>query len=759
MRNLHTLLVANRGEIACRVIRTARLMGMRTVAVFADPDRLAPHVLEADIAVPLGGVTTADTYLNRDEILKAAEWQGADAIHPGYGFLSENAAFARAVQNAGHIWIGPPPDAISLMGDKVLAKQTAAEAGVPTLPSVVLSGDDPRAWTEDAVSVGFPILVKASAGGGGKGMRLVEAADQVEDSVRSAQNEAHASFGDRTVFAERWLPAPRHIEIQIFADSHGTVVHLGERECSIQRRHQKIIEESPSTAVTAELRRKLGDASLALVEAIGYLGAGTVEFLVDDIDAVPAFYFLEMNTRLQVEHPVTEAVTGLDLVRLQLQVAMGEPLGFTQADVRQQGHAIEARLYAEDPQAGWMPSVGRLHRWQAGATPGVRYDDGVQTGSVITSHFDPMLSKVIAHAPTRDEAAARLARALREMHIHGIRTNRDYLVETLGNDAFLDGETRTDFVSQHSPQSAESSEEQEATRYERQWHQFNTVLGPHLAAAALFPQRPAMWQQPANPWPFAPSGWRNLTGRGKEMRPGGAVWRLADSQLGSAPQSVTYLVDGAEWEVEYARISRDHPLAERRRAESRDRHGVELFNVAINGPTGQSTTLVEVLDLEHDGPEAIGRPAHAIDDPTTGRLLVHFGRRGHHCSVHVVGDTIYVNSPMGQSELHEVPRYPGEVTSEISTGPVSPVPGRVVDVRVNPGDTVAIGDPLVILEAMKVEHTISASAAGVVVDVLVSPGENVDAHQLLVRLDEPDSASSHDPKPSPEHPTGHESAP
>lgn len=740
-REIRTLLVANRGEIACRIMRTAHAMGIRTVAVFSDPDRLAPHVLQADVAVPLGGVAASETYLDRVEILKAAEWQGADAIHPGYGFLSENAAFARAVVNAGRTWVGPPPEAISSMGDKVIAKQVAIDAGVPTLPSSVLSSDDAGHWAAEAEAVGYPLLIKASAGGGGKGMRLVETADALDDAVRTAQREAQSSFGDRTVFAERWLPSPRHIEIQVFADGAGNVVHLGERECSIQRRHQKIIEESPSTAVSPAVRARLGEAAVSLTASIGYVGAGTVEFLLDDTDE--SFYFLEMNTRLQVEHPVTEAVCGLDLVRLQLQVAMGEPLGFSQEDVGSEGHAIEARLYAEDPARGWMPSVGRLHRWRAGPTPGVRYDAGVESGSVITPYYDPMLAKVIAHAPTRQEAAARLSRALREMHIHGVVTNRDYLVDVLGDDDFGAGNTRTDFVEHHPPATADGASEAETgsegsiTSYERQWHRFNTVLGPHLAAAALFPQRPAVWTSSTNPWPFAPSGWRNLTGRGKEMRPGGAVWRLADSQLGSAPQSVGFLVDGAEWEVEYARISRDHPLALRRRAETGGQTPVELFNVAINGPAGQSTTLVEVIDLEHEGPEAsVGEPG-APDDPATGLLLVHFGRRGHHCSVHAIDGHIYVNSPLGQTELLEVPRFATASTSVASAGPVAPVPGRVVSIEVKVGDDVEAGQPLVVLEAMKVEHTVAAPAAGVVLEVLVGPGDNVDAHQLLVRVDEP----------------------
>ncbi len=756
MPEIRTLLVANRGEIACRVIRTARRMGIRTVAIFSDPDRLAPHVLEADVAVPLGGVTAADTYLNRAEILKAAEWQGADAIHPGYGFLSENAAFARAVVSAGRIWVGPPPDAMSAMSDKVLAKQAATDSGIPVLDGAVLNAEDPPSWHARAAEVGYPLLAKASAGGGGKGMRLVDREDQLEQAIRSSQHEAQSSFGDRTVFIERWLPAPRHIEIQIIADSGGNVIHLGERECSIQRRHQKLIEESPSTAVNATLRARLGEAAVTLASAIGYVGAGTVEFLVDDSDGAddPPFYFLEMNTRLQVEHPVTEAICGLDLVRMQLEIAMGQSLGLGQDEVSFNGHAIEARIYAEDPAAGWLPSVGQLYRWRTGPTPGIRLDSGVETGSLITPHYDPMLAKAIAHAPTRQEAAARLARSLREMQIHGIVTNRDYLVEVLTHDEFVLGRTRTYFVERHpaAPPDQDASDPlTQSTRYERQWHMFNTVLGPHLAAAALFSQRPVAWQRSPNPWPFAPSGWRNLTGRGKEMRPGGDVWRLAESHLGSAPQSMTFAIGPDQWHVVYARVSRDHPLALRRRAEGGVSPSIQLFNVAIDGPAGQSTTLVEILDLEHEAPGATDSPRAAADIENAGELLVHFGRRGHRCSVHRVKDTIYVNSPLGQSELRLMPRLADPTASTSTGGPVAPVPGRVISVAVQVGDQVTTGQTLAVLEAMKVEHTVVSPQAGVVADVLVQAGDNVDAHALLVRIeDSPNVGSTGNPARPPE---------
>jgi len=433
---INTLLVANRGEIAERIFRTAHEMGIRCVAVYVDDDSAAPFVVQADQAVRL-----PNDYLDGPAIIDAANATRATAIHPGYGFLSESAEFATAVEAAGIRWIGPTPKVIATMGDKLAAKRVAADNGVPTLPS----SDDPT----DAGSVGFPLLVKASAGGGGKGMRIVATADALADSVSQAQREALHGFGDDTVFLERYVPSSRHIEIQILGDHHGTVVHLGERECSIQRRHQKIIEESPSPIVDSEMRAAMGDAALKLAAALGYQSAGTVEFLVDD--NTHEFWFLEVNTRLQVEHPVTEMVTGIDIVREQIRVASGEPLGYTQSDVSFSGHAIEARLYAEDPANDFLPSTGTLHAWAPAEEPAVRWDSGVAAGSIVGVRFDPMLAKVIAIAPTRQEAAGRLALALERSHLGGMVTNRDFLAATLRSPEFLSGHTTTDFIAKSSP--------------------------------------------------------------------------------------------------------------------------------------------------------------------------------------------------------------------------------------------------------------------------------------------------------------------
>jgi len=434
--SISSLLVANRGEIASRVFRTARTMGLRCVAVYADADAHAPFVAQADEAVRLG-----HGYLDGPAIIAAALATGADAIHPGYGFLSENAAFAAEVAAAGLTWVGPPPDAIEVMGDKLAAKRAAVEAGVPTLRS----SDDPTADGE----IGYPLLVKAPAGGGGKGMRVVETAGDLPEAVAAARREAASGFGDDRVFLERYIARARHVEIQILGDAHGGLVHLGERECSIQRRHQKIVEESPSPVVDADLRAAMGDAALRLARAIGYRSAGTVEFLVDD--ATREFFFLEVNTRLQVEHPVTEEVTGIDLVREQLRVAAGEALGYGQDAVSFRGHAIEARLYAEDPAAGYLPATGTLAAFAPAAAPAVRWDAGVEAGSVVSVDFDPMLAKVVAHAPTRAEAAARLALALERLHLAGVATNRDLLAATLRHPAFLAGDTTTEFLDRVAP--------------------------------------------------------------------------------------------------------------------------------------------------------------------------------------------------------------------------------------------------------------------------------------------------------------------
>jgi len=485
------LLVANRGEIARRVFRTAREMGIFTVAVYSEGDSEAPFVGDADLAVALNGTTAADSYLNAEKILSAAEAVGADAIHPGYGFLSENADFAKAVSDAGIIWVGPPPSAIAAMGDKLAAKRTMVDAAVPTLPSVeVTDATDLSAVSKD---IGFPLLVKASAGGGGKGMRVVDAENELEDAIAGAKREALGAFGDDTVFLERYLSTPRHVEIQVLGDRYGKVIHCFERECSIQRRHQKVIEEAPSPVLSQILRNQMGEAAVAAVEAIGYESAGTVEFLLNGEGEDAEFFFLEVNTRLQVEHPVTEEITGLDLVREQIRIANGEPLGYEQSDLSISGHSIEVRLYAEDPSNDFLPATGRINIWGPAGEPRVRYDSGVESGSEVSVEFDPMLAKVISHAPTRTEAALKLALALERTRLHGVVTNRDFLVATLRHEEFLAGNTTTDFISR-----VEIPGQRVPTDCE---------LEDAAIAVALVSQR--LNRRAANSLSFMPSGFRN----------------------------------------------------------------------------------------------------------------------------------------------------------------------------------------------------------------------------------------------------------
>ena len=488
------LLVANRGEIARRIFRSARDMGIATVAVYADGDADAPFVAEADVGVALDGRSSAETYLDAEKVLAAAARTGADAVHPGYGFLSENADFARAVVDAGLVWVGPSPEAIAAMGDKLSAKRLMREAKVPTLQAVEL--DEGADLAAAAAEVGFPALVKAAAGGGGRGMRVVESEEELAAAVEGARREAAAAFGDGTVFLERWLASSRHVEIQILGDLHGNLVHCFERECSIQRRHQKIIEEAPSPVVSDELRARMGAAAVAAGQAIGYSSAGTVEFLVEqpaDGSAPTDFWFLEVNTRLQVEHPVTEEITGLDLVREQLRVAQGESLGFGQDDLAIGCHAIEARLYAEDPANDFLPQTGQVQCWQPAPGMNARFDSGIESGSEVGIEFDPMLAKVIVAASTRREAALRLARVLETTRVQGMRTNRDFLVATLRSPEYLAGDTTTDFIERVAPEPVRRPSADEVVS-----------AGISAVMAAQHDRR-----QAARIHPTIASGWRN----------------------------------------------------------------------------------------------------------------------------------------------------------------------------------------------------------------------------------------------------------
>jgi propionyl-CoA carboxylase alpha chain len=496
MTRIEKLLIANRGEIASRIMRTARDMGIATVAVYSDPDEGAPFARLADEAVRLPGAAPVETYLRSDLILAAAGTTGADAIHPGYGFLSENGAFARACEEAGVVFVGPPPSAIDAMASKIGAKQLMAEAGVPVLPGfVVEDGAEPDRLRDQAQQVGFPVMVKAAFGGGGRGMRVVHQADQLMEALAQARREAASAFGDGTVFLERFVEAPRHVEVQVFGDRHGNVIDLFERDCSIQRRHQKLIEEAPSPAVDGAQRELLGQTAVAAAKAIGYVGAGTVEFVLDQGGD---FYFLEVNTRLQVEHPVTEMVTGLDLVRLQLEVAAGQPLSDRVTGATLHGHAIEARLYAEDVPSGFVPTSGRLHRFRVPGSGTVRVDAGYEDGSVVSTFYDAMLAKVIAWAPDRDGAIDRLSDALARSTIEGVVTNRALLVRTLRSDDFRSGRTDTGFLERHDP-----------ADLGRPLYQADApLLHAYAAAAHMMATAAGTSPVPAS----VPSGWRNVGG-------------------------------------------------------------------------------------------------------------------------------------------------------------------------------------------------------------------------------------------------------
>jgi propionyl-CoA carboxylase alpha chain len=637
---VRTLLVANRGEIARRVFRTARSMGISTVAVFSDADADAPHVREADAAVRLPGSAPADTYLRGDLVVEAALRAGADAVHPGYGFLSEDAGFARAVLAAGLTWVGPPPEAVEAMGSKIGAKALMVAAGVPCLPGSA----DPAAAAHE---VGFPLLVKASAGGGGRGMRVVRSVQELDGAVASARRESLAAFGDGTVFLERYVERPRHVEVQIVADTHGAVVALFERDCSVQRRHQKVVEESPSPAVDENLRARLVAASVTATRAVGYAGVGTVEFV---LEGSGAFFFLEMNTRLQVEHPVTELVTGLDLVRLQLLVAAGEPLPAEVSTARLTGHAVEARLYAEDATLDFLPQTGVLTRFEV---PGdVRVDSGVDTGSVIGVHYDAMLAKVVAHAPTREQASAKLADALARARLHGVTTNRDLLVRLLRSGAWLSGDVDTGFLERHGgPAVLGSPPGPEVRRV-------------HCVAAAL--------ASAASRQGRFPSGWRNVPSQLHTASYDGVVVSYAHRREGLVVQ-----------------VDRE-PL------------DVHLWSA-----------VADRVDLSVDG--------------VRRTFLV---------------DGLHVDSPLGYTALVEDPRFPLP-EGDLAVGSlVAPMPGTVLRVAVSQGQTVAAGDVLLVLEAMKMEHGVRAANDGTVAELLVEAGQQVDAGAVLavVKIVVPDPA-------------------
>jgi len=654
MRSIDKVLVANRGEIALRVMRTCRAMGIATVAVYSDADADAPFVRYAEEAIRIGPPPARESYLVINAILDAARTTGASAIHPGYGFLSENARFSEAVADAGLVFIGPPAGVIEKLGSKQAAKRIAAAAGVPVVPGY--SGDDQStaAFVAAAAAIGYPLLVKASAGGGGKGMRIVRHGGELAEAIDRARGEAASAFGDDTLLLEKYVERPRHIEIQILGDIYGHVVHLWERECSIQRRHQKVIEEAPSPALDPERRAMMGRAAVDLGRAVGYIGAGTVEFIADPGHA---FYFLEVNTRLQVEHPVTELTTGLDLVREQIRIARGEPLGYDAAPP-QRGWAIEVRLCAEDPERAYLPTTGTLLAVEVpgqggdGQAGSVRADLGVASGSEIGIHYDSMLGKIIAHAPTRHEAAQRLRRALEQTWVPGLVTNREHLGKLLAHPAFLAGELDTHFLERHAGELAARAPGLDHVRVAA----IGLVL--HDIAGRRDPQA------------LAPPGWRNV--------------RFADQQI-------TYKLGEADVIVGYRPV------------------GAEL-ELAIGG----KPTRISRFEAEGD------------------RVwFVEHGRHRRSVRVARAGARAWVLSEGLLLAFVEQPRFPEPGTSAVAGGLTAPMPGKIVKVLVTEGQEVAANAPLVVLEAMKMEHTVRASAAGTVRAIHVAVGDQVDTDRVL----------------------------
>ena len=634
----NSILIANRGEIACRIIKTAKEMGIRSIAVYVDADKDSLFVKQADESIRLedGG------YLDGDQIINAAKMSGAQAIHPGYGFLSENASFARKVKKEKLIWVGPSPNVISVMGDKLKAKELAIKADVPTLPMT--------SKPNEAKKIGYPLLIKAAAGGGGKGMRIVNKEKDLKESIVSAQREAKSGFNDERIFIERYVEKSRHIEIQILGDSKGNVVHLGERECSIQRRHQKIIEESPSPRISDDVRNKMGEAAVKLAKQIKYESAGTVEFLFDD--KTEEFWFLEVNTRLQVEHPVTEEVTGIDLVCEQLKIARGESLEFDQKDITWTGSSIEVRLYAEDPNNDFLPEIGTLIAFEENNSAEARWDTGVNKGTVVGTDFDPMLAKIISYAPNRTDAAGKIAKALESAHIGGVKTNRDFLVNCLKTKEFLDGDTTSDFIERVKP-----SRKLEINQSEIE----------HASAIA------AMWMQQqnrnnSNVAKFMPSGWTN--------------GRLPN-------QKVTFEFENTEYDFEYKQ-KRDQKF---------------LFS---------NNKEAFIYSSDEDGIDMI------------------FDGKRHYSRVTVSKNNILVHMPFGDVMLELKPRFKMPGTEVTIGGLIAPMPGKVIDVKVKKGKKVKAGDTLVILEAMKMEHSIKASEDGTVSELLISVNDQVENGALLM---------------------------
>ena len=666
------ILIANRGEIACRVIRTARSMGIDTVAVFSDADRDALHVALADEAVHIGPPPPAESYLAGERIIAAARKTGAQAIHPGYGFLAENAAFAAACRAAGLVFIGPPTAAIEKMGKKDEAKRLMTRAGVPVVPGYHGSAQSAERLAREAGRIGFPVLIKAAAGGGGKGMRRVDAADDFAAALKACRREAKAAFGDDRVLIEKLIEVPRHIEVQIFADAHGHVVHLFERDCSLQRRHQKVVEEAPAPGIAADMREKMGAAAVAAARAVGYEGAGTVEFIVDVAEGLEdaPFYFMEMNTRLQVEHPVTEMITGEDLVEWQIRVAAGAPLPLAQTDLAIDGHAIEVRLYAEDPERDFLPATGALTRFRPPLDdPHARTDTGVREGDAIGVHYDPMIAKIIVWGADRDSALAHLRRALARTEITGLATNLAFLQRLARHPAFADGAIDTGFLARH--RAALVPEAEPAAAH---------VLA--LATLGILAARRERESRAGADDGAPPSPWR--TGGGWRLNlPYSESQSFIDATDAHRTVAITGCGDGYHLAIDgngmIARI---------------DRYEDGRLRVEIDGHVENATVLVGREEL---------------------------------CVIHG-GESVRLRRLSARFDPEEDAAGPGAVTA--------PMPGKVLDLLVTEGAEVERGTPLLVLEAMKMEHTLTAPRAGTVASLAATVGAQVEEGALLVEIAE-----------------------
>ncbi|WP_045824772.1 acetyl/propionyl/methylcrotonyl-CoA carboxylase subunit alpha [Williamsia herbipolensis] len=662
---ISSVLVANRGEIAVRVMRSLRAMGIRSIAVFSDADADALHVTVADDAVGIGPAPARESYLDIDKVIAAAIATGADAIHPGYGFLSENSAFATACEAAGIVFIGPTPEAMTVMSDKITAKNTVSAHDVPVVPGVARPGLTDDDLTEAARDIGYPVLVKPSAGGGGKGMRVVTEPSALPAALAGARREAASSFGDDTLFLERFVLSPRHIEVQVLADAHGGVIHLGERECSLQRRHQKVIEEAPSPLLDEATRARIGAAACDTARSVGYRGAGTVEFIVS-ADRPDEFFFMEMNTRLQVEHPVTELVTGIDLVEWQIRVARGEKLAIAQDDVTMTGHAIEARVYAEDPARGFIPTGGTVIDLVEPRGTGIRIDSGLVTGTVVSSHYDPMLSKVIAHGPDRASALARLDTALAGTGVLGVGTNIDFLRTVLAEDDVLAGRLDTGFLDRL----------------------VETIVAPVVPDDAVIAAAVAGWA---------------------------ARWRDAGSDPWSRPTG---------W-----RASRpDAPTVVRLQA------GPDIRVVSVTGTPDDARVSLDDAAALH--------VSVAVSDE--GVAITTDGIRRRY-RVAQRGNDIWVDRTGGTWSLSQIPAGTGSAGADAATDADlrSPMPGSVIAVGVADGDEVAAGTVVVIVEAMKMEHTLSAPVDGRV-ELSAAVGDHVGVGELLARVIPTDTGTSAD---------------